>query len=320
MSGDPDESRIIAQVLRHCPTDGRHRPPPHPSAWAGDDAAVVAPGVVVTVDAMVEGIHWDARISPEDVGWKLVAVNVSDVAAMGCRPTWAVLALSMPSPPDAAWVEAFSRGLGAALRHYGAVLVGGDTTGSPGPISLGLTLAGAGPAPVPRSGGRAGDRLWVTGELGETAAGFFDAHPAGLARLRRPDPPAELGAAIGDEGLAHAMMDLSDGLLRDLPRLCEASGLGARIDAEALPAGPAVASLPPEQRLRRQVAFGEDYELLIAAPDSATPRLQVLARTHGRRLTAIGRLTAESPVLLDGAQWPRPDFEHFRPSTAPVQP
>ena len=321
MPGDPDESQIIARILQLGPEGGRHRPPPHPAAAPGDDAALVGPGLVVTVDTMMEGVHWDDRLSAEDVGWKLVAVNASDIGAMGGRPTWALLSISLPAPADAAWLEGFSRGLGQALGRYGARLVGGDTTRSPGPIALSLTMAGQAPRPLPRSGGRPGDQLWVSGTLGEAAGGFFDGAPPGLSWWRRPEPPVELGAAIAEAGLAHAMMDLSDGLLVDLGRLCAASGCGARVDPLALPVGPALATLDPALRLQRQVAFGEDFQLLLAAPADQAEALAALARGMGLRLSCIGTLT-EAPglVLSTGEAWPAPAFAHFPATPAPGDP
>lgn len=317
MPDDPDERSLIATMLRHRPAASRHRQVAHPCAEPGDDAAVVGPGEVVTVDAMVQGVHWDARSSAEDVGWKLVAVNASDVGAMGCLPTWAVLTLSMPAPADGAWAEGFGRGLGAGLARFGAQLVGGDTTASPGPIALSMTLAGRGVRPVGRHGARPGDDLWVSGALGDAAAGFLDDHPQGLAWLRRPDPPVELGAALGLHGLAHAMMDLSDGLSRDLPRLCQASGVGAVVDPSLLPAGPALHGLPDEHRLSRQLAFGDDYQLLFAADPADADAVRDLALQLGRRVTCVGRVVASGGARLADRAWPAPLFDHFPPGVTP---
>lgn len=315
MPDEPDEASLIETVIGHRPAASRHRPGGHPSAQPGDDAALVSPGVVVTVDAMVQGVHWDQRSSGADVGWKLAAVNASDVAAMGCRPTWALLTMALASPVDASWVEDFSRGLGQGLSRWSAQLVGGDTTASPGPTLLTLTMAGQGEHPVSRTGGRAGDLLWVTGTLGDAAAGFLDDDPSGLAWLRRPHPPVELGAALGDNRLATAMMDLSDGLLRDLPRLCLASGAGAAIEATALPAGPALEQLSPAQRLDRQVAFGDDYQLLFSSGPESAPDVRALAAQHGLAVACIGQLTESPDVRLNSGQtWPSARFDHFPPA------
>lgn len=314
MPDDPDERSLIATMLRHRPPTSRHRQVADRCADPGDDAVVVGPGEVVTVDAMVEGVHWDARSSAEDVGWKLAAVNASDVGAMGCQPTWAVLSLSMPAPADGAWAEGFARGLGMGLARWGAQLVGGDTTASPGPIALSLTMAGRGIRPVGRHGARAGDDLWVTGALGDAAAGFLDGHPLGLRWLRRPEPPVALGAALGLHGLASAMMDLSDGLARDLDRLCQASGVGAIVEVDALPAGAALADLPAPARLARQVAFGEDYQLLFTAAPAAAEAVEALAAAAGQPVTRVGRIVADGGARLRGGQpWPRALFDHFPP-------
>ncbi|RME24276.1 MAG: thiamine-phosphate kinase, partial [Deltaproteobacteria bacterium] len=311
MAGDLDEQRIIELVLQHGPPQGRHPLPDHPAALPGDDAALFAPQRVVTTDLMVEGVHWDSRSTEGDVGYKLAAVNASDIAAMGCRPTWAVLTLSLPRPVAAAWVEGFARGLGEGLGAFGARLIGGDTTASPGPVFAGLTMAGEGSAVVGRDGARPGDRVWVTGTLGDAAAGFFDGDPAGLAWLRRPRPPVELGAALADMGLVHAMMDLSDGLARDLARLCARSEVGAVVDPSLLPASPAVAALPAARRLQRQVAFGEDYQLLFTAPPAAERAIRRLGSVLDVAVSIIGEVRAEPAVCLQGAEWPEPMFDHF---------
>ncbi len=311
MAGDLDEKRIIELVLQHAPDRGRRPLPAHPAARPGDDAAVTAPRQVVTCDLMVEGVHWDDRSSAADVGYKLAAVNASDVAAMGCRPDWAVLMLSLPKTPDPAWVEGFARGLGDGLSRFGARLVGGDTTASPGPRFAGLTMAGSGSTIIGRHGARPGDQLWVTGTLGDAAAGFFDDDAVGLAWLRRPLPPVDLGAALADTGLVHAMMDLSDGLARDLPRLCQRSGVGALVDPHALPAGPTVAAMPPALRLQRQVGFGDDYQLLFAASAASEASIRGLGAALGVPLTTIGVVRSTPDVMLDGAAWPAPSFDHF---------
>jgi thiamine-monophosphate kinase len=306
----PQEASIIATVLSHCPSLGRHRPPAHPAAEPGDDAALTQAGQVVTVDLMAEGVHWDARCGPEDLGHKLVAVNASDVAAMGCRPTWALLALSLPSRPPRGWVEAFARGLGAGLARCGARLVGGDTTGSSGPITLSLTMAGQGPAVIPRSGARPDQDIWVSGCLGAAAAGFFDDEPEGLSWWRRPEPPLELGPRLAEAGLVSAMMDLSDGLSADLARLCAASGVGARIEPSLLPLHPSLDPASP-RALAQAVAFGEDYQLLFTATPADREPILALGRSLGLRLGRIGQTTAQ-PALLFGQQaWPAPLFSHF---------
>lgn len=280
--------------------------PPTPAGWVGigDDAAVLPDGTVTTVDTMVEGTHWDHRLDPADVGWKLVAVNVSDLAATGARPRWGLLALTLPEPLDLAWVERFATGLAAAARHWGLPILGGDTTRGPARVAS-LTATGHAARPVLRSGGRPGDDLWVTGELGRAAEGFLATapSPAALRWLRRPEPPVAFAVAAAEAGLLAAAMDLSDGLARDLARLCAASGAGAEIDPDALPGdGP----------LPWKTAFGDDYELLFAAPPAARNALLSLAQMHTTRLARVGRLTGgSSPRLLGHDAWPEPLFGHF---------
>lgn len=272
----------------------------------GDDAAVLGPeGEVVTTDTMVEGVHWDGRHAPDDVGFKLVAVNVSDVGAMGGRPRWATLALSLPAPLDRAWAAAFMAGLREALGRWQVALVGGDTTRSPGPRVLTLTVGGRAARPVLRSGGRPGDDVWVTGELGRAAEAYGRAAPsaAALAWWRRPLPPVAFGAALGEAGLATAMLDLSDGLARDLARLCRASGVGARVHAAALPGG---------RPLAEAVAFGEDYELCFTAAPTARDAIRSCAAMQGIVASRVGALTADPGLVLHGADgWPASTFDHF---------
>lgn len=307
MPDDPGESSVIAALLSGRP-DGSASPP---RIDAGDDVAVLADGTAVGTDLMVEGVHWDARSTAEDVGWKLVAVNASDLGATGARPAWATLDLALPRPVDAGWVSGFARGLHAALRTWGVRLVGGDTTRSPGPCFAGLTMGGPVARPVTRAGARPGDTLWVTGTLGDAAHGFHHAG-TGLSWLRRPHPPVAFGVALAEAGLATAMLDLSDGLARDLGRLCAASGCGARVDAGALPATPEVAAA--SDRLALQTAFGDDYQLLFATAPADADAVRALAATQAVRVTEVGACTASGPARLVGAAWPAPSFSHFDPT------
>ncbi len=297
---DPDESFVIT-CLRDCGPPLRDL-----VVDIGDDAAVWADGRVVTTDTMVEGTHWDERLSPTDVGWKLVAVNVSDIAAMGARPEWAVLALTLPAPLDRDWLRAFAAGVRDACARWGVRLVGGDTTR--GPVrTASLTVGGRAARPVLRSGGHPGDELWIAGTLGRAAEGFLAAAPSeeALRHLRRPEPPVDFGAALGESGLATAMMDLSDGLRQDVARLCAASGGGARVEVDRLPG-----STP----LAWRTSFGEDYALLFAARTEDADAIRTLAAMQHVPLHSIGALTLVPEVLLVGAPddaWPAPLFTHF---------
>lgn len=276
----------------------------------GDDCAVLADGTALTVDTMVEGVHFDERISPEDLGYKAVTVSVSDLAATGATPTWLLLALSAPRTVDATWFEAIARGVGDACRTWGIALIGGDTTRSSGPVVLSTTAAGrcAG-APLLRSGARASDDLWVTGTPGLAALGYLAAAPSerALRALHHPAPPVAFALALAAAGLATAAMDLSDGLRSDLPRLCAASRLGAQVDSSALPAlqGPA------ELLATAQLAGGDDFELLFTAPAAARDAILALALTHAVRATRIGAMHATPGAQLSSGPWPAPGFAHF---------
>ena len=295
---DPDEAFVV-QSVRDLggATEG--------GVGIGDDAAVVGGGDVVTTDTMVEGVHWDHRLSASDVGWKLVAVNVSDLAAMGARPRWATLAATLPAPLDRAWWTAFVAGLDAALRHWRLPLVGGDTTRAPHTRVLTLTVAGRAASPVLRSTARLADDVWVTGQLGRSAEAFLQTTPGAAAArwLRRPEPPVEFGATLAEAGLATAMIDLSDGLARDLARLCRASGVGARIDPDRLPGG---------RPLAQSVAFGEDYELCFTADSASAAAICSNAARHGVTVTRIGVITQDAvPLLVGHDRWPASRFDHF---------
>ncbi|MSQ00360.1 MAG: thiamine-phosphate kinase [Myxococcales bacterium] len=295
---DPDEAFVVQSVRAlGGATEG--------GFGVGDDAAVVGAGDVVTTDTMVEGVHWDHRLAPSDVGWKLVAVNVSDLAAMGARPRWATLAATLPAPLDRGWWQAFLTGLDAALRHWRLPLVGGDTTRAVYSRVLTLTVVGRAVSPVMRSTARVGDEVWVTGELGRSAEAWLRQAPGAgaMAWLRRPEPPVEFGAALAESGLATAMIDLSDGLARDLARLCRASGAGARIDPDLLPGG---------RPLAESVAFGEDYELCFTADPASAVAICSGAAQHGVTVTRVGAITHDAgPLLVGHARWPASHFDHF---------
>jgi thiamine-monophosphate kinase len=295
MPDDPGESSIISAL-----TDGPH---PGVRVGPGDDCAVLQDGTVLTVDTIVEGVHWDDRFGPEDLGWRLAMVNASDVAAMGATPSWCLLALSLPRP-DMAWVEAFSRGLHAALATLGAPLIGGDTTRS-ATATLSLTMAGKLVAePLLRTGGQVGDGVWVSGLLGSASGAFHMDLPELRPALLRPSPPLELGPTLAREGLASAAMDLSDGLRTDLERLCRASGCGALVRPELLPVHPALRAACSDV-LPHAVAFGDDYQLLVTAPPRSSERLLELG------LTRVGRLVPGQTVRLQGRDWPQ-SWQHFQ--------
>ncbi|WP_239804547.1 thiamine-phosphate kinase [Croceicoccus hydrothermalis] len=261
-----------------------------------DDAAILdAHGpLVVTHDMMVEEVHWLPSQDPADVAWKLVASNLSDLAAKGARPVALILGYMLG---DGAWDAAFAAGLGEVLAAHPAPLLGGDTVAGPSPHStrtLGLTAIGApvrNPPPA-RADARVGDRVWVTGVLGAALAGFEALQrgtddPALTAAFRRPEPLLAAGAALAPG--VHAMMDVSDGLLIDARRMAEASRTTIAIDSKAVPVHPALAN-----RRDEAMRWGDDYQLLFTMPGGVVPPVD--ARCIGAVLAA-GR----DPLLIDDA-------------------
>ncbi len=288
----------------------------------GDDGAVIVPpdgeDLVLTCDALVEGIHLPMEAPPEAWGRRLVAVNLSDLGAMGARPRWALLALTIPEFDDS-WLSAFARGLGERLREAGVALVGGNT--ARGPRSATLTLVGSLPArsALRRGGGRKGDSVFVTGVLG--AGGYARRlwnqgvrERALLAPYLEPNPPWRLGPAL--RARATGAIDISDGFLADLGHLLEAADLGADIDIEALPLAP---GLDPARRadLNLALAGGDDYELCLTARAEESELLRAEAQRLGVRLTRVGFLTEARGLRLrrGGEEVPLPEVlghDHVR--------
>ena len=265
----------------------------------GDDGAVLAPRagheLVVATDTLVAGVHFPDRTRAADIGWKALAVNLSDLAAMGAEPAWATLALTLPAA-DPAWVDGFAQGFAELARRHGVALVGGDT--ARGPLALTVTVGGYVPrgAALLRSGARAGDLVCVTGTLGDAAAGLVSPGNAALrARLDRPTPRVEAGIAL--RGLASAAIDISDGLLVDLGRLCAASGAGAELVAD-LPLSDALrAAYDPEAALTFARSGGDDYELCFTVP--AMQEVAMRAALAGiARVSVIGRVVATPGVRV----------------------
>ncbi|MFO0582458.1 MAG: thiamine-phosphate kinase [Anaeromyxobacter sp.] len=277
----------------------------------GDDAAVLAPPrgeeLVATVDEVVAGVHFDRRFTPFDVGWKALAVNLSDLAAMGARPLWALVALALPAR-DAARAPAIARGLGACARAHGIAVVGGNVSRARA-LSIAVTVVGAVPRgrALLRAGARAGDLVCVTGTLGDAALGLAPrAAPALARRQRRPTPRLAAGRALAP--LAHAGIDVSDGLVRDLGHVCRASGVRAALELEAIPRSAAYrrATRGAAEPWAAALAGGEDYELVLAIPSARLARARTAARRAGVPLTVIGRFVhggaGHAPVtVLDAA-------------------
>ncbi|MEL1265937.1 thiamine-phosphate kinase [Pseudoxanthomonas putridarboris] len=288
----------------------------------GDDAALLAvPAdrqLVVTTDTLNHGVHFPEDASPADIGWKSLAVNLSDLAAMGAQPAWCTLSLSLPQS-DPAWIDGFLDGFLALAGRHGIALVGGDTTR--GPLSISVTAMGlveAGRA-LRRDGARVGDDVWVTGTPGDAAAALalLDTQPthALRARLDRPMPRIEAGHALA--GIAHAAVDVSDGLLADLGHICTRSGVGAQVELAQLPASEALqGAVDAEARVAFQATGGDDYELCFTAPGTARERIAALADALDLRFTRIGRIVAGEGVqaiAAHGATWqpPRHGYDHF---------
>ncbi len=280
-----------------------------------DDVALIdgPPGTqyVLKTDAIVEGVHFLPGDPPMQVAQKLLRVNLSDLAAKGAAPVGYLLTTALPPSCDEAWLEQFAAGLAADQTTYGIFLLGGDSVATPGPTTLSVAAIGlvqAGRA-VLRSGARAGDRLYVSGTLGDAALGVLAAKGQDLGigaadaaflvdRFRLPQPRLNLGARLA--GIASAMMDISDGLVADLGHLCDASGLAGVVEAGRVPLSPAAhAALARDgARLASVLGGGDDYELLFAAPAGAAAALAALARETGVALTPIGRVEAGSGVRV----------------------
>jgi len=275
-----------------------------------DDAAVLAPPagreLVLTCDAMVAGVHFLPDDPPDLVGRKLLRVNLSDLAAKGALPIGYLMTVSTPRETSDEWFAAFAAGLLQDQRQYGVTLLGGDTTSTPGPISLSLTILGhvAPGHAVRRAGARAGDAIWVTGTIGDGALGLAVAHgrladPTGylLSRYRLPQP--RVGIAI--DGIASAGMDVSDGLVQDLGHICRASGVVAEIEAARVPLSPQ-ARVAGGPWLTTCLTGGDDYELLLAVPPEREAALRDAAQATGTAVTRIGRFLAGAPeVIVRGA-------------------
>ncbi|HKE99300.1 MAG TPA: thiamine-phosphate kinase [Actinomycetes bacterium] len=299
----------------------------------GDDAAVVSltPGwrLVATTDVLVEGRHFSERLSsPRDWGWKAVAVNLSDLAAMGARPLALLLALTVPEPTPLERLDRLYEGVAQACAELGVALAGGDVSGGP-VLSLAVTALGEAERPVTRAGARPGDRLAVTGPLGAAAAGLallergdaaaralLDRHPALAAAHRRPRPALAAGARLARAG-AHAMIDVSDGLAADALHLAEASGLGLAVHGALVPLAPGVeqaAGLLGRDPLALALGGGEDFVLAVALP----------AQAAVGGVVACGEFLADPGVRV--ARMPRGEevalaglgFDHLRRRAGPA--
>jgi len=299
----------------------------------GDDAALLqpAPGqqLVVTTDTLNVGVHFPAETPARDIGWKALAVNLSDLAAMGARPAWCSLSLSLPAA-DPAWVDGFAQGFFELADAHGIALIGGDTTR--GPLSISITAMGQLPTgcALRRDGARVGDDIWVTGVPGEAGMALslwqqarldvaaVNADPA-LEHLRQrlALPTPRLAAGIALRGLASAAIDISDGLLADLGHICSRSQVGADLQQDALPGSDAAAAaglVPAFDELR--ASAGDDYELCFTAPAALRAQVSQTMASVAVRATRIGYIRAGTGVNLVNKEGDlevagRPGFNHF---------
>lgn len=311
--------------------DRAQSPAPGVVLGIGDDCALLAPApgeqLAISSDMLVEGRHFFADVDPAALGHKTLAVNLSDLAAMGAQPLGFTLALALPIA-DEAWLEGFTQGLFALGQAAGCPLVGGDTTR--GPLNLCVTVFGQVPPgqALRRSGARVDDDVWVSGTLGdarlalEALLGQQMLPPEVLLRTRRrlewPTPRLALGRAL--RGVAHAAADVSDGLCGDLGHILAASGVGAELAVDALLSSAAVSddvrNRPREQALRCVLAGGDDYELVFTAPSSARVAVQQAGAHSQTPVTRIGRIRATPGLALTDSigqvlAHPPTSFDHF---------
>lgn len=316
----PREFALIAQHFRRLAGPG--------ALDLSDDAALFDPPagqqLVLAADAMVAGVHFLPDDPPETIGRKLLRVNLSDLAAMGAAPLGYLMTIALPREIPEAWLGRFVDGLAEDQARFGLSVLGGDTVSTPGPVSLSLTVLGA-VAPgqaLRRTGARPGDKIWVSGTIGDGTLGLavlqgaLPADGAGFlaGRYRLPEPRLSLGAALS--GVALAAMDVSDGLVQDLGHLCRAGDCGAEIEAAAVPFSPATraALAAKPDLLPRLLTGGDDYELLFAAPADADSLILSCANAAGVPVACIGRFVAGpadvavrdatgAPLALPRAGW-----------------
>lgn len=302
-----------------------------------DDCAVITPSpgheLVVKTDPVAEGVHFLIDDPPEDIGWKSLAVNVSDLAAKAAIPRAYLMALSFPEAPTRAWMQRFAQGLREAQTVFGMHLIGGDTDRRPGPMTVSITVFGEAPTDkmVRRATATAGDIICVSGSLGDAALGLrllqdpalaarlrLDAPEATclISRYRRPRPALVLRDALRQH--ARAAMDLSDGLAKDLGRMCRTSGVGARVEAMAIPVSPAARNAfdADPNLFPVCISAGDDYEVLCAVPPGELEPMQHHAAAAGCQVHAIGAFVAGTDVAIwnrDGTRMELPSrgWDHF---------
>lgn len=302
------------------------RSTPQTILGVGDDAALFTPSagmeLVVSSDMLVEGTHFFPNANPESLGWKALAVNISDIAAMGGDPRWATLSLSLPEVNES-WLAGFSQGFFECAQRYGVDLIGGDTTR--GPLSISITIMGEVPRGMAmlRGSAQVGDDIWVTGQLGDAALGLAvlqgEVPEAGMesciAALHRPQPRVELGIVL--RGSVHAAIDISDGLIADLGHILQRSRRGAEIRINDIPRSASVSSVMRKPLgMHCLLAGGDDYELCFTAPIRHDDLIVGLRESMNIPITRIGKITSGTTLqLLDGygqpVTFPEKGYDHF---------
>ncbi|MDE2663925.1 MAG: thiamine-phosphate kinase [Gemmatimonadota bacterium] len=320
----PETARIRAFLDGAGACGGGTKPAVAVTLPVGDDAAAFRPPdgaqVVVSCDASVEGVHFRREwMTWETIGYRAAAAALSDLAAMAATPVGLVVAAALPPELDIEIAAALGRGVGEIARRVGAEVLGGDLVASPGPAFLDVTVLGCAVAPTTRSGARPGDELWVTGEIGAAAAALRDLErglepdPRARRAFDRPRPRIDEMRWLRDRVRIHAAIDLSDGVARDARHLAAASGVALEVEADRLPAAPALEGFrraPAGERLL--LAGGEDYELLLAVPAGAMqeaarafavafdlPLTRIGSVREGEGLTVSGRLNPALPAGFD---------------------
>ncbi|MTV37415.1 thiamine-phosphate kinase [Duganella radicis] len=309
----------------------RHAAAPPVALGIGDDCALLAPTpgmqTAISSDMLVEGRHFFAGADALKLGHKSLAVNLSDLAAMGARPVGFTLALALPAA-ERDWLQGFSQGLFALADAFNIELIGGDTTR--GPLNICITVFGeVAPGRALRRGAAlAGDDIWISGTLGDARLALADlrgelAQPldaasqrSAAARLHTPVPRVELGMLLAGQGIAHAAIDISDGLIGDLGHILKLSHVGATLDVDALPAGDILATRDTALRRAYSAAGGDDYELCFTAPASAREAVLALAGSVATPVTRVGRIEAQAGLrLVDAGGAPLElqlaGFDHF---------
>jgi thiamine-monophosphate kinase len=314
-----DEFEIIRRCFSRTPSDASVL------IGVGDDGAVMRPtpgrDLVSVVDTCVAGVHFPTSLDPADIGYRAVAVNVSDIAAMGARPRWMTLALTLDAA-DEAWLDGFARGVFEAGSRYGTELVGGDIThGAEKVISVQVTGDVEVGKALTRDGAAPGDDIYVSGTPGDAALGLSiieSGAPPGehaeylVRRFTRPSPRLALGQRIAD--VASAAIDLSDGLFADLDKLLAASGVAGEIELDTLPRSDALSAvIESDDALQFALGGGDDYELCFTAGD---PSIVEIARETGTRITRIGTVIEGAGLRCtlagEGYAYESPGYRHFR--------